>query len=1153
MKKIIASVCVTLLCTTTLFADPIDLEKAQQLAQNFMPNNTSAPSLVKKAVRKNSKGVRLSAKVSASAPYYIFSRGKGLGFVIVSGDDALPEVLGYTETGDFDEDNLPPFLSWYLEYYGDLVESAQAANAPRRTAPLVSAAANRVDIAPLLKTHWHQSSPYNDKCPTLKAGGRSATGCVATAASQILYYWRKDLPTATLGSTSSYTYGSEANATTAFPKGTKMKWDLMREQYYGSEPSEYTDAVATLVAFVGGGAGLTYGSSTAGYNDNCRAVFSNSFNLNGGTENNKDWGQDYNNYSDDAWATLLYNELIKQRPVLYSGVSSGGDGHAVVVDGYQASTGYFHINMGWGGQSDGYYTVARGKDPNWGFNNSWQECVTGVYPKKQNLSAEFISHATVYMNRSNEFTFEVKNNGTLDYSNGIYLFAGTTTSKPGNLSSAKSKDTETVIPNTGEAVRFTMSAKPTTEGTWYITVTDGSLNVLATLKVETVVPESQLYLKSMSVDGSTDTEIHNGESYKVVYNSKATGFVELQDKGTTGFEGSPRMLIYESTDDGKTFNFVGYKTSKAEIAKGGKATLSYSITSTSACPISVGNLYYGIMKDTIDGLHVSDVLHKEEASDTIIRFVLKGSNLVAAGYENGCLKLTGTWDVNAFTTLAKKTAYKQATSYDLTEVDKISDLPVPPNNPNALYYLNENANPSSGYNYIKGGVCAQLSLVPGYDFQPLSDFRAEAATLNINQPADKWGFITVPFDAVVATGIVARQIDSHTSAGINGKTTNVTTLQAGHTYEVMPSSSAVQQLTGVNVNVKSGIQTNADTAVVGTYVNTTTPSGAMQINDADPQWIDFVDEGTVVEALRGYFYATNVKKTFRAYAMLAHDPTYLILAKSIESAYQAINEYEDYTAAASTNELKTRIEAGETAFSGQTMSNSEVSVLYLSIDSAVTNYIASAINPDMDLDCTSFIVNPSFEEGNTNGWTTDGKVYNATSLQYKSVNADGTYYLLDSQTGNTGSGVSQTVHGLYPGYYRLTAMVGSTEGHQISVFAGDSTVTVDASDLGSHYLTKAVINDIYVDETGELEIGVKAGYFYKVDNFTLTLTKYTASLREDVNGDGSVDTQDVLKVYEYIQESTGGASEGDVKADVNGDGMVDTQDVLKIYEYIQNN
>lgn len=52
----------------------------------------------------------------------------------------------------------------------------------------------------------------------------------------------------------------------------------------------------------------------------------------------------------------------------------------------------------------------------------------------------------------------------------------------------------------------------------------------------------------------------------------------------------------------------------------------------------------------------------------------------------------------------------------------------------------------------------------------------------------------------------------------------------------------------------------------------------------------------------------------------------------------------------------------------------------------------------------------------------------------------------------------------------------------------------------------------------------------------------------DVNGDGNVDTQDVLSIYDFMQNA--GSTEGAVE-DVNGDGNVDTQDVLVIYDYIQ--
>ena len=202
MIKKLSLVLSALMLSASMMADPRDVERAQALASQFMPTVGSQPQLVKRAVRRSTSGRRLSPAYKNVAPYYIFSRGENQGFVIVSGDDALPEVLGYTESGNFDEANMPSFLRWYLDYYGSMIEDAQVNKLPRR-APEVTEDA-RVDIAPLLTTHWDQGWPYNNLCPDLKNGnGKALTGCVATAAAQVLYYWRKDLPDETLGSTTS--------------------------------------------------------------------------------------------------------------------------------------------------------------------------------------------------------------------------------------------------------------------------------------------------------------------------------------------------------------------------------------------------------------------------------------------------------------------------------------------------------------------------------------------------------------------------------------------------------------------------------------------------------------------------------------------------------------------------------------------------------------------------------------------------------------------------------------------------------------------------------------------------------------------------------------------------------------------------------------
>ena len=230
MKKFLLGF-MSALVSATMMADPIDMEKAKSLAISLMPTNAE-PVLVKTAVRNEAKSRTLDESVKATAPYYIFSRGENQGFVIVSGDDCLPEILGYTESGDFDEESLPPHLLNWLNHYATLIEDAQAqgANTPneartRATIEPTVRTATKVNIDPLVTAHWNQGWPYNNRCPFLKGTtNRSITGCVATAASQVVYYWRKDNPSTLLATTPTYGYG-DAPVTESYPAGTPMKWD----------------------------------------------------------------------------------------------------------------------------------------------------------------------------------------------------------------------------------------------------------------------------------------------------------------------------------------------------------------------------------------------------------------------------------------------------------------------------------------------------------------------------------------------------------------------------------------------------------------------------------------------------------------------------------------------------------------------------------------------------------------------------------------------------------------------------------------------------------------------------------------------------------------------------------------------------------------
>ena len=104
---------------------------------------------------------------------------------------------------------------------------------------------------------------------------------------------------------------------------------------------------------------------------------------------------------------------------------------------------------------------------------------------------------------------------------------------------------------------------------------------------------------------------------------------------------------------------------------------------------------------------------------------------------------------------------------------------------------------------------------------------------------------------------------------------------------------------------------------------------------------------------------------------------------------------------------------------------------------------------------------------------------------------DGTYIFQSLIADDLSSvGISQQVEGLTPGYYRLSAMVGTDADATVTLFAGDSSVSVNGHPFGTYYLAEAVIDSIRVEasegiDTGVLTIGIQEGHRYKADDFRL--------------------------------------------------------------------
>lgn len=395
--------------------------------------------------------------------YRILSSTDNNGFVIIStGNNNDMSVLGYSDSGSWDESVMPPaLLQWLKRLEENYVYAIRSTNK-------VLFDNGKKDIPILLTSRWHQDSPYNDMCPVIPDGNiKTVAGCVAIAASQVAYYWRKDNPLATSEATPTYPYG-KAPVTYSIPAGTEYRWDLMKDFYTLFEPEDEKEAVARLTYIIGTSTYLNYGSSTGGQIYDIINPFYNQFRLNAKYAT-KD------NYSQKEWEQLLYDNLKKKQPIVYAG-SDGSGGHAVVIDGYNTTLNLFHFNFGWGGNGDGYYTV----DDVTGMNGYMlgQDCVYDIYPLQRNIKISIDVADELYANITGEIDISIQNGSTFDIE-GLCLFMSKNYMPPTNKADAIWCQ-EGRLKNDGSQRRFSVQFIPSfSSSKCYLVLTDGEMNILA--------------------------------------------------------------------------------------------------------------------------------------------------------------------------------------------------------------------------------------------------------------------------------------------------------------------------------------------------------------------------------------------------------------------------------------------------------------------------------------------------------------------------------------------------------------------------------------------------------------------------------------------------------------------------------------------------
>lgn len=319
------------------WAESINESQAHAIASRFMASRAVPSTSIKMA----HKAPRLGSTAGDKAAYYVFNGNDG--YVIVAGDDSAPAILGYSERGSFDAQDLPEAMQDLLEGYAaqieDLARGAKSAPAYRAGAA----------ISPLVTAEWSQNAPYNSLLPVMSNGERAVVGCVGTALAQVMYYWRWPArPTKAIPAYTSKTYQIVMPELSVVDFG----WNVMQDTYLTNDlTSDGAVAAATLNLYCDQALQMDFllGVSS-GWSFRIPELIYTYFDY---KPSARIEGRE--NYSTEGWNDLLYAELAAGRPIIYTGDKKTG-GHAFICDGYDGN-GMFHINWGWNGLSNGYYLL----------------------------------------------------------------------------------------------------------------------------------------------------------------------------------------------------------------------------------------------------------------------------------------------------------------------------------------------------------------------------------------------------------------------------------------------------------------------------------------------------------------------------------------------------------------------------------------------------------------------------------------------------------------------------------------------------------------------------------------------------------------------------------------------------------------------------
>lgn len=614
MKKLL-TLLLAFFCVAGIWAEDVTEEQALEQALKFLTNTPATPG----SPRHTSSGTPQLVAAKKVSGLHVFNVKNNGGFVIVSNDDRTRPILGYSDKGNINPSEMPANMKAWLQGYADEIAWLQKQNTkiagPKKARNKVGSHSTTA-IAPLLTSQWYQDAPFNNLCPTL-SGNKCATGCVATAMAQVMYYHK--WPEANTKAIPGYTTYTNGFNLSSLPAVT-FQWENMIDNYNGSYTTAQGNAVATLMKYCGYSVQMDYSDASGAYTEDIPYALKTYFDYNATTK-----FVSRSSYSYAKWTDLIYHELSQGRPVIYGGLSTDG-GHEFVCDGYkyQNNTDFFHINWGWGGLSDNYFVLSAldpdqqgigGSTSDDGFHYG-QDAVIGIQkptdtgttaditPQDYNLvlNSTTLSNNSVSPNSTISITFNVTNNGSeeydgdlwidlIDYEGDEYLY-----------------DCNSFLIPAGTTQDCVFSFQPSEEGTYIIKFcyidTNGDYFVVdenaATLTVAKNVTNKYVPIYGYYCDEYSRSQfIIPAASIEDMINSEVTGVTFYAEESTVAW-GAAKFDVYLSETNDNTISSLKDWSSLEKVYSGSLSVVDNKMTITFDSPIYYegGNLLMGINQTT---------------------------------------------------------------------------------------------------------------------------------------------------------------------------------------------------------------------------------------------------------------------------------------------------------------------------------------------------------------------------------------------------------------------------------------------------------------------------------------------------------------------------------------------------------------------------